>query len=65
MTTATRNCAICDKPQTDKFKPFCSARCADIDLHRWMKGSYAIPGRPADEDEDGDHASAQSPARND
>ena len=64
MSTASRGCAICDKPQVDKFKPFCSARCADIDLHRWMKGSYAIPGRPSDEDEEGAAEAAGLPQSN-
>jgi uncharacterized protein len=36
-------CAICGKPQDARFKPFCTKRCADIDLGRWLKGSYAIP----------------------
>ena len=40
---AARKCAVCGKPQDDKFKPFCSKRCADVDLSRWLKGSYAIP----------------------
>ncbi len=48
-------CAICGKPQASKFKPFCSARCADIDLNRWLKGGYAIPGKPLG-DEDADEA---------
>ena len=38
------NCPICKKPSDDAAKPFCSKRCADIDLGRWLKGSYAIPG---------------------
>lgn len=47
-------CAICGKPQDARFKPFCTKRCADIDLGRWLKGSYAIPtqelpGTAADE----------------
>jgi uncharacterized protein len=46
MMTSAR-CPICAKPTEPKFKPFCSKRCADIDLSRWLKGSYAIPGRPA------------------
>jgi endogenous inhibitor of DNA gyrase (YacG/DUF329 family) len=58
MSAEPRGCAICGKPQTEKFRPFCSARCADIDLNRWLKGGYAIPGRPAGEDEDG---AAQKP----
>jgi uncharacterized protein len=36
-------CAICGKPQTTRFKPFCSRRCADVDLNRWLTGGYAIP----------------------
>ncbi|RTM07131.1 MAG: DNA gyrase inhibitor YacG, partial [Hyphomicrobiales bacterium] len=32
--------------------PFCSARCKDIDLNRWLKGAYVIPGRDEEEDED-------------
>ncbi|HKX63976.1 MAG TPA: DNA gyrase inhibitor YacG [Rhizomicrobium sp.] len=41
-------CPICHKPESEGFKPFCSKRCADIDLGRWLKGGYAIPGAPAD-----------------
>lgn len=40
-------CAVCGKPQEAAFRPFCSKRCADIDLGRWLKGGYAIPGAPA------------------
>jgi endogenous inhibitor of DNA gyrase (YacG/DUF329 family) len=43
-------CPICGKPSTEEAAPFCSRRCADIDLGRWLKGVYAIPARPADED---------------
>jgi endogenous inhibitor of DNA gyrase (YacG/DUF329 family) len=42
------DCPICGKPAAEAFKPFCSRRCADIDLGRWFKGGYAIPGPPAD-----------------
>ena len=41
------DCPICGKPAGEDFKPFCSRRCADIDLGRWFKGGYAIPGAPA------------------
>ena len=44
-----RPCAICGKPAVQRFKPFCSARCADIDLGRWLKGSYVIPGEPVED----------------
>ncbi len=45
-----RGCAICGKPRDPKFEPFCSKRCANIDLSRWLKGSYAIPGDPLDDE---------------
>ena len=37
-------CPICGKPGAARFAPFCSRRCADIDLGRWLKGGYVIPG---------------------
>lgn len=50
-------CALCDKPVAESYSPFCSRRCADIDLGRWLKGQYAIPaslggGVGSAEDED-------------
>jgi uncharacterized protein len=46
-------CVICRAhPQVEKYRPFCSKRCADVDLHRWLGGVYAIPGK-AEEEEDG------------
>ncbi|MEA2857386.1 MAG: uncharacterized protein QOH98_1707, partial [Methylobacteriaceae bacterium] len=44
----------CGKPADAHYRPFCSKRCADIDLHRWLGGVYAIPAAGADEDEDGE-----------
>lgn len=38
-----RPCPICGKPASPRHRPFCSARCADIDLGRWLKGTYRIP----------------------
>ncbi|HXC54130.1 MAG TPA: DNA gyrase inhibitor YacG [Rhizomicrobium sp.] len=40
-------CPICGKPRDQAMRPFCSKRCADLDLARWLKGEYAIPGAPA------------------
>ena len=37
-------CPICQKDEEARFRPFCSKRCADIDLGRWLKGSYIIAG---------------------
>ena len=48
----TRPCPICGKPSTQQFHPFCSARCADIDLNRWLSGSYVIPAEPVEDDID-------------
>ncbi len=39
----TRPCAICGLPSIRAFHPFCSQRCADLDLSRWLNGSYVIP----------------------
>jgi uncharacterized protein len=45
-------CPICGKLPIQKFRPFCSKRCADVDLHRWLSGVYAVPVKQ-EEDEDG------------
>lgn len=36
-------CPICGKPVEQRFRPFCSRRCADVDLHRWLSGTYTVP----------------------
>jgi endogenous inhibitor of DNA gyrase (YacG/DUF329 family) len=38
-------CPICRKPSDPAAHPFCSPRCAQIDLGRWFAGHYAVPGR--------------------
>ncbi len=45
-------CPICRRPAAEKFQPFCSRRCADVDLNRWLGGVYAVPVTQ-DSDEDG------------
>ncbi|MCI2395077.1 DNA gyrase inhibitor YacG [Aliiroseovarius sediminis] len=48
-------CPICKKQTDLKYRPFCSRRCADVDLGRWLNGSYAAPSEdPADLDEAAD-----------
>ncbi|MGB6538530.1 MAG: DNA gyrase inhibitor YacG [Xanthobacteraceae bacterium] len=42
--TAKHKCPICGKPAVDTFRPFCSRRCADVDLNRWFSGIYTVPG---------------------
>jgi endogenous inhibitor of DNA gyrase (YacG/DUF329 family) len=51
--TAARRCPICGKSADRAFRPFCSKRCADVDLNRWLSGVYAVPAAGDDEDEDG------------
>lgn len=41
-------CPICGRPAQPTQRPFCSIRCADADLGRWLTGSYRVPGPPAD-----------------
>jgi uncharacterized protein len=36
-------CPTCGKPADPAYRPFCSRRCADVDLQRWLSGAYAIP----------------------
>ncbi len=38
------SCPICARPTDARYRPFCSRRCADVDLGRWLTGGYAIPG---------------------
>ncbi len=46
-------CPICGQPADARLRPFCSRRCSDIDLHRWLSGVYAVP---VVEEEDGEDA---------
>ena len=45
-------CPICKRPSDARTRPFCSPRCAQADLGRWLAGSYAIPAAPNAEDDD-------------
>jgi len=49
-------CPICGKPASEEDMPFCSPRCREVDLNRWLGGAYAIPGEPVRESagEDGE-----------
>jgi len=49
----SRTCPICTKPTEHAYRPFCSKRCADVDLNKWFTGRYAVPvveedGAPGD-----------------
>lgn len=58
MVRTKSGCPICRKPADPEFKPFCSQRCRQVDLNRWLSESYRIPGaeRPGG-DEDGKNQS--------
>ncbi len=43
------NCPICGKETVQKMRPFCSKRCADVDLARWLNGNYAVPSNDPDD----------------
>ena len=55
IVSAGRKCPICGKAVQFRFRPFCSRRCAEIDLGRWFSGTYAIPAVES-EDEQSDFA---------
>lgn len=42
-------CPICSEDTDQKYRPFCSKKCADIDLGRWFNGTYTAPADDADE----------------
>jgi hypothetical protein len=44
-------CPICDKPSDAKYRPFCSGRCADVDLSKWLNGSYAVASNDPQDDQ--------------
>ena len=55
MPGAPDTCPICGKPSAPvRLHPFCSRRCADVDLGRWFTGGYSVPATEADEDTIGD-----------
>ena len=50
----SEKCPICGKSTDEVLRPFCSKRCADVDLHRWLKEGYVIPAAAAGEAESED-----------
>jgi uncharacterized protein len=54
-------CPICGKPAEERYRPFCSRRCADVDLNRWLSGVYAVPGAASEEEDELPPASEQTP----
>ncbi len=50
MADKDRKCPICGKPAVAEFRPFCSRRCANIDLNRWLSGVYRVETEEAPAD---------------
>ena len=44
-------CPICQRDTERTYRPFCSRRCADLDLGRWLSGAYVIPAEQGDDEE--------------
>jgi endogenous inhibitor of DNA gyrase (YacG/DUF329 family) len=44
-------CPVCRRPSAEASRPFCSPRCAQVDLGRWLSGGYAIPAAPPEAEE--------------
>ena len=53
LPSGRRRCPICSKPAAPPHRPFCSPRCADIDLGRWLNGAYRVETDQAAEDSGG------------
>lgn len=61
---APRRCSICAAAYTDAaYRPFCSRRCADVDLARWFNGSYVVAGE-AESDSADDNPDHELPSEN-
>lgn len=54
MNHCAPSCPQCGKPAVADYRPFCSRRCADVDLARWLRGDYRLPGRDGEADIDQD-----------
>ena len=52
VPVAPGECPMCGKPAQLQYRPFCSKRCADLDLSRWLNGVYAVPVAAGDDEED-------------
>jgi endogenous inhibitor of DNA gyrase (YacG/DUF329 family) len=52
MGKRASTCPICGRRSSEAVRPFCTPRCQEVDLGRWLSGVYRIPGPPAELDED-------------
>lgn len=49
--TPAKTCPVCQRPTAARYAPFCSKRCSDVDLGRWLNEDYAFPVSPQEEDQ--------------
>jgi endogenous inhibitor of DNA gyrase (YacG/DUF329 family) len=56
------SCPVCGKDADAKYRPFCSRRCADVDLGRWLNESYRIPDAATGEDDASSDDLTEGPA---
>ena len=54
-------CPVCGKLSVEQFRPFCSQRCTDVDLHRWLAGVYTVPVAENDEQANDGEAPPEQP----
>ncbi|OSQ43577.1 DNA gyrase inhibitor YacG [Marivita geojedonensis] len=59
------SCPICGKETNQEVRPFCSKRCADVDLARWLNGNYAVPSEDPEDIEDAIEAAEQAASGSD
>jgi len=59
--TTSKKCPICGKPPDPLRTPFCSKRCADVDLNRWLSGVYVVPVTADEEDDEPRQDSGEEP----
>ena len=57
------SCPICTRPTDPKYRPFCSRRCADVDLGKWLTGAYAIPAEAIDDENPETDPAAKPPTQ--
>jgi len=55
-------CPVCGRPIEARYRPFCSKRCADIDLGRWLKEGYRVPTDELPVDEEGPPGDGSGPS---